>query len=377
MSDNTVKVKRILILSLKAGQGHNSAARAVQDELRKSGAYCHVLDVYAYLNKVVGTAYDKGYTLMARKYPRLLDQVYQNAERVHERDSMKSYFPYAFADMNKRKMSRYISEFQPDAIVCTHVIGCITLHQLLASSLLDPAIPRIGIITDYTLYEFWDKVDINYYIVGADFMINEFQRRGIPREKVKPFGIPLASKFEKSISKDEAREKLGLEKKPTLLVLSGGMGMGTLPDAVRSLESLDCWQVVVICGSNENLLRKLEKKYPEGESNFKLLGFVDNMDEYMDAADIVFTKPGGLTTTEALRKDKTLLLMQPLPGVEEANTAYYVNSRLALLTNKYFNAASAIEMLDAETLQCMSDARRQHVKKESAKNTADFVLSLI
>lgn len=69
--------------------------------------------------------------------------------------------------------------------------------------------------------------------------------------------------------------------------------------------------------------------------------------------------------------------MQPLPGVEEANTAYYVNSRLALLTNKYFNAASAIEMLDAETLQCMSDARRQHVKKESAKNTADFVLSLI
>ena len=153
--------------------------------------------------------------------------------------------------------------------------------------------------------------------------------------------------------------------------------MGTLPDAVRSLESLDCWQIVVICGSNENLLRKLEKKYPEGESNFKLLGFVDNMDEYMDAADIVFTKPGGLTTTEALRKDKTLLLMQPLPGVEEANTAYYVNSRLALLTNKYFNAASAIEMLDAETLQCMSDARRQHVKKESAKNTADFVLSLI
>ena len=148
MSDNTVKVKRILILSLKAGQGHNSAARAVQDELRKSGAYCHVLDVYAYLNKVVGTAYDKGYTLMARKYPRLLDQVYQDAERVHERDSMKSYFPYAFADMNKRKMSRYISEFQPDAIVCTHVIGCITLHQLLASSLLDPAIPRIGIITD-------------------------------------------------------------------------------------------------------------------------------------------------------------------------------------------------------------------------------------
>lgn len=377
MSDNTTKTKRILILSLKAGQGHNSAAHAISHELVKSGAYCHVLDVYAYLNKVVGTAYDKGYTLMARRYPKLLDQVYQDAERVHERDAMKTYFPYTFADMNKRKMSRYIDEFKPDAIVCTHVIGCITLNQLLAANLLDPAIPRVGIITDYTIYEFWDKVDINYYIVGADFMINEFERRGVPREKVKPFGIPIASKFEKSLSKDEAREKLGLEKKPTLLVLSGGMGMGALPDAVRSLESLDCWQIVVVCGSNEALFKKLEKKYPEGESNFKLLGFVDNMDEYMDAADVVFTKPGGLTTTEALRKDRTLLLMPPLPGVEEANAAYYVNNQLALLTNKYFSAASAIEMLDADTLRCMNDARRQHVKKYSAKNTADFVLSLI
>lgn len=373
------KQKRVLFLSITAGQGHNSASKAVADYLESRGVYCEILDTYVYLNKFVGQSYDKGYTVFARYHPKTLESICKKNEKVKNTSAMKRYFPYMFADLTKKKMAKYIEEFQPDYIVCPHVITCIMMTQLRKSGLVDPAIPLVGIITDYTLHVFWECTQVDYFIVGADFMVSDFERRGVSKERVKVFGIPVQQRFENKADQSQMRAKLGLRELPTVLMLSGGMGMGkeTKEVALELGNLSQSFQIVIVCGSNKTLKKELEE-YSFENPNVHVLGFIHNVDEYMDASDIVFTKPGGLTTSEALTKDKPLLLMKPLPGVEEANQAYFTNSGLAMMTNKYLTGSMAIEFLmsDTKRMEQMREARERLVAHHSAKRTGDFILSL-
>ena len=110
----------------------------------------------------------------------------------------------------------------------------------------------------------------------------------------------------------------------------------------------------------------------------KILGYTTNLDEYMDAADVVYTKPGGLTSTEALTKDKPLVLMDPLPGVESWNQVYFANHSLACITNGFFTGSAVVWRLlsDEARLAEMAEARARLVKRHSAKALGDFALRL-
>ena len=375
----TDSMGRVLFLSITAGQGHNSASKAVAGYLQEQGAECKILDTYTYLNKIIGKSYDKGYTVLARYNPKSLEKLCAKNEKVNGTAAMKRYFPFVFADLSKKKMSKYIERYQPDVIVCPHVLTCILITQLRKDGLISRDIPCLGIITDYTLHIFWENMDIDYFVTGADFMTVDFARKGIPAEKILPFGIPVQGKFEQHMEKSEARKKLALKDMETILVLSGGMGMGKMAAAVKELvEFCPQFQVVVVCGSNQTMEKKL-KDFAADKENVLILGYTTNIDEYMDAADLVYTKPGGLTTTEALTKDKPLMLMSPLPGVEEANLAYFSNHSLACFTNTYMPGSLAIELLlaDKERLETMRIARQKMVKHNSAKNLGDYILNLI
>lgn len=367
---------RVLILSMTVGQGHNSAGKALAQYLEKNGHETEIIDTYKFLNKLIGEAMDKGYSLMGRSVPKLNEIIYEQAEKVNGRSDMRIFFPFVFSDIHKSKMEKYILSYKPDAIVCTHVFPAILLTQLKETHKLSEDIMLYGINTDYSLHPFWEYTNMHYFVAANELLIPHFIERNIPKEKILPFGIPVKEEFSYSQDKPEARKKLGLaEDMPTCLITSGGRGFGAVKELVRQADKVSGIQIVAICGTNAALKKQLEsKKY---NNPVHILGYVNNMHEYLDACDIIVTKPGGLSTSESMAKNKTIILTPPLPGVENMNLIFMQNNFLALHTNKYMPLSSVLENLSANPAitEVLKNACSKWGKPQSSKTLGDFIIN--
>ena len=369
---------KVLVLSMTVGQGHNSASHAAINYLNENGHTCEMLDTYKFLNKAVGEAFDKGYTLMGRMWPKLNENIYTAAEKYNGRADMKMYFPWMFADLNKAKLQKYIEEYKPDVIICAIVMTAMLVTALKDSSMIDENIKTIGIVTDYSLHPFWEYTDMDYFVCPNELMIPSMTKRGIPESKILPIGIPVDEKFSNMISKEEAREKLDLEKEPfTVLMSAGGMGFAGLISAVQDIDELDDIQIIAVCGTNKKLFNHMSGMKFKNKVHVK--EYVTNMDEYMDASDLFITKPGGLSTSEALAKEKPLLLTNPMPGVENMNLSFLLNNSLAIHANQYEPISEVIMQMrqNKEKMEEMTKAQRRWGKKHSAKQLGDFIEKIV
>lgn len=372
---------KVLILSLTVGQGHNSTSKALAEYMQAHGATCRILDTYKFLNKLVGETLDKGYTAIGRFSPKLNDSLYQEAGKVNGKPRMKRYLPFAFAKMTKDKMKAYVDGYDPDVIVCPHIFSAIIITEMKKDHMIRPGVKTYGIVTDFTLHPFWEYTQMDYFITASELMNFEVVRRGIPEEKILPFGIPVRECFNEKEDMQEVRTRLGLKDMLTLLVVGGGMGFGDIPGMVEDLEKMEmAAQIVVICGSNSRLKTKLEK-YKAGLKNSNkelvVLGYTTNINEYMDAADLLITKPGGLSISEALAKGKTMILMEPLPGVETFNLYFLLNNSLAVYVNRNVRASDVVLQLWTNELKHheMEQAVQKWGKRHSAKRVGDFIFS--
>lgn len=372
---------KVLILSLTVGQGHNSTSKALAEYMQAHGATCRILDTYKFLNKLVGETLDKGYTAIGRFSPKLNDSLYQEASKVNGKPMMKRYLPFAFAKMTKDKMKAYVDGYDPDVIVCPHIFSAIIITEMKKDHMIRPGVKTYGIVTDFTLHPFWEYTQMDYFITASELMNFEVVRRGIPEEKILPFGIPVRECFNEKEDMQQVRARLGLKDMLTLLVVGGGMGFGDIPGMVEDLEKMEmAAQIVVICGSNSRLKTKLEK-YKAGLKNSNkelvVLGYTTNINEYMDAADLLITKPGGLSISEALAKGKTMILMEPLPGVETFNLYFLLNNSLAVHVNRNVRASDVVLQLWTNELKHheMEQAVQKWGKRHSAKRVGDFIFS--
>lgn len=369
---------KVAILSITVGQGHNAASKALAQYMRAQGHEVSILDTYKFLSPFIGFGVDKGYVFMGRFWPKLNETIYQGAEKANGRRDMKSTFPWAFADLTKNKMKTYIEEQDPDVIVAPIVMTGIITTVLRDTELISPRIKTVGIVTDYSLHPYWEYTDMDYFVCANELMIPSMVQRGIPKEKIQPFGIPIDQKFAKSMDPRAAREKNGLDPdKYTVLLSAGGMGFAGLVDAANEIDAVDDIQMVAIAGTNQMLFNKL--KGLQFHNPMHVRGFVNNMDEYMDAADIIVTKPGGLSTSEAIAKGKPLLLSDPMPGVEYMNQAFLVNNSLAVLSNQHQPFSEVLRQMRQNPLKIeeMKRAQRQWGKRNSAKALGDFLETVV
>jgi processive 1,2-diacylglycerol beta-glucosyltransferase len=365
---------KVLILSMTVGQGHNSASHALAQYLEKRGHTYEILDTYKFLNKVIGEAFDKGYTFMGRSIPKLNEYIYKEAERISGKAAMKSYFPFAFSDLFKSKMQKYLDEHKPDVIVCSIVFSAILLTQLKEAGTLDPKIKLYGIVTDYALHPFWEYTALDYFVVANELMVPSVELRGIREEKILPIGIPVRECFSSCVLKETARDKLGLDPDLlTLLITSGGRGFGAVGELLAQADKMDGVQIVAVCGTNTLLRRKLEsKKY---KNVVRICGFVNNIDEYIDAADVIVAKPGGLSTSETIAKKKLLVLTPPLPGVEDINLVFLINNSMALATNKHLPLNEVLMQLvrNEEKMAEILKSCCKWGKPNSSQELGDFI----
>jgi processive 1,2-diacylglycerol beta-glucosyltransferase len=221
---------------------------------------------------------------------------------------------------------------------------------------------------------------VDYYIVPSEDTKDRFIKKDVPAKKIKPFGIPIRYNFAEKLDKKAVRQKLGLDPDvPVVLVMGGGQGLGPMKDAVKKLlKTTSPLQLVVVCGANLKLHKWLTKNSAKAPKKIVFYDYANNVDELMEAAHLIVTKPGGMTTSECLVKGLPMVIVNPLPGQEERNADFLLEKGIAVRVHDLADLADEVEILlkSPEHLARMSRAAYENGKPNAADDIAKLVAEL-
>lgn len=360
-----------LILSCGTGGGHNSAARAIEEEMQRRGHGVTMMNPLDLVSKRVSQLVDSAYIELAQAAPRGFGAAYAvgNAYRYLPWRS-----PVYFANGHAAdSLLQYLREHPADVIITTHLYPAEMVTYLKNHGHKMP--PTIFVATDYTCIPFTEECSCDAVVIPSPMLTMEFTGWGIPQERIYPFGIPVREAFRSGIDQKQARKNLGLDPDGRYLLVSGGsIGAGKLEKAIevlcRMAEGTDC-RVIAICGSNGSVCRHLEKRYG---SRLHLLGKTDRMAEYLAACDLYFTKPGGLSTTEAAVMEVPLALLPPIPGCETRNRRFFTQTGMAIQADATEKALDNVLSLlnQPERLEHMRQCQRSIIPKDAAAKICDL-----
>lgn len=353
---------KVLILSCNTGEGHNSAGRAVKEYVENRGDQAEFIDLMLLNGKKTSKAVGGVYVGAVKYCPHIFGFVYRLG-RLISSSKRKSPVYFACAGLGK-KLKQYIDENEFDVIVTPHLYPAETLTWLKRKGMLCQK--TVAIATDYTSIPFWEETECDYYVIPHEDLADEFASKGIPREKLLPFGIPVREKFVERLGREKARMRCRLpQEKLIYLVMSGSMGFGKIRifvlELARRLRENE--EIVVICGNNKKLERVLRKEL-DGNRKVHILGFTDKVAEYMEACDVIFTKPGGLSSTEAAVSRIPIVHTNPIPGCENRNLAFFEERHMSIARKSFLGQLRAGQkILEKERLRKeMIRAQERHSK---------------
>ena len=364
----------LLILSVTAGQGHHQTGLAISEYFEERGNQVTRLDCYEYLSPPIKEMIANGYLVSTKYSPKLYGRMYRLAEKTDQKESNSILFQVTNT-IFRNKMEKFLEETNPDVIVCIHVFAALLMTHLFEKG---RRYPTVGIITDFRMHPYWEATDIDYYVAPNEYMIPALVKKGIPSHKILPFGIPIFEKFSHKITKQEARKKLGFTELQTILVMSGSMGFGNVYKMIKNIDSLPLeFQLITVCGNNEKLYGKIEKnKFKHKVYNYAYINYVD---ELMDAADCIITKPGGLTVSEALSKELPMILSKPIPGQEERNLEFLLNFGCCMRISKTSPVDEVIAQLfmNPKKQELMLESVRLLKKPDACKQLYEHILTIL
>ena len=323
-------MKNILILSCTAGEGHNAAAKALLERIEKEGHRGRIVDFFGLASKKVSDQLNTSYVRMAKHTPHLFGFVYNFGIWISKHLHGGHSPVYWVCSKVAPQLLELLQAEHFDAILSTHVFPVLAVAYLERQG--HPMPPSIAVATDYTCYPFWEETTCKYFILAHDEMEEQYLKRGLPKEKLRPCGIPVSLRFLDLPSKEEARAALQLHPAHKIhLIMGGSMGAGHMQSFTKELEKAmgDDAELIVICGKNDFLRHALEKHFA-GSPRAHILGFTTEIPLYMAACDVLYTKPGGLTSTEALVCKTPTVHTAPIPGCETFNFNFFREKGLSL-----------------------------------------------
>ncbi|MGE5472933.1 MAG: MGDG synthase family glycosyltransferase [Ignavibacteriales bacterium] len=316
----------ILFLSVSAGGGHMKAAEALKAYVEESfeGSKTILLDTLKYINPIINKLVIGGYLSTVQITPKLYGRLYDLAEAGENISEVSQIINRIIS----YKIKRLIRQFVPDVIVCTHPFTSQMVAKLKNQTNIHPKV--VTILTDFIPHSFWLHDGVDAYIVAHPAMKYEMISKGIKEETIFPLGIPISKKFLEPLNKSEARNNLGLANKTTILLMGGSLGFGDIKEVFTGLaESRRDLQLIVVAGQNKELYKKIRKYSNRVDKVIKVFGYTDKIPELMSASDLLVSKPGGMTISEALVKKLPMVLISPIPGQEEKNARYLLNGGAA------------------------------------------------
>lgn len=377
-----------LILSCGTGGGHNSAGRAIGEELSARGHGVSMLNPYTLRSDALAGRIDNLYVRTAQRVPGAFGAIYRAGE-LYRRLPFRSPVYYANGGMLSA-MEEYLEENRFDIIIMPHLFPAEILTNMKRRGMKIPK--TMFVATDYCCIPFTEETDCDAYVIPSADLEQEYTARGIPKERLYPLGIPVSRSFEETrrdLALDDEEHGTRASGEGSYILISGGsMGAGRIEELVRLLldyegsagkngfaedgkENGACdknhgnIKVVVVCGNNRELHDRLKKRYGR---QIIVVGHTDCMADYMRACDLYITKPGGLSSTEAAVCGVPLVHMPPIPGCETFNAAYFRERNMSMSCRiSESGVAEMISLLeDQEARRAMTACQRKAVEKGAA-----------
>ena len=367
---------RITVLTLSFGAGHVSAAQSVASEFQKQIPECEVrlIDALENCSLAFKAFYVWTYWAMIRYAPRVWEKFFNS--RI-ERDD-KQTAPVWIWKKGCRKVFDEIRNFQPDLIVAAEVgaseIAVIARRENLTNA------PIVNVITDYEAEPIWVKPEISAYAVATESVEKQLENWGANAEKIEVCGIPLNESFARKHDANETRKQFNLDARPIVLLMGGGMGPTRMAEvAAHLLQSGKDLQIVALPAKDKKAQAALGKLQNSLTVSLHVIGWTNAVAELMQTAQILATKPGGVTLSEAVACALPLVLFDRIPGPEDANTARFVEAGAALSTENPQETAEEIVRLlrDDEKLRAMAFNCRKLARPNSVKRIVELARKTI
>jgi processive 1,2-diacylglycerol beta-glucosyltransferase len=366
--------KRVLILSTSVGSGHLAAATALEKVFRQSPDVDEVVhkDALEFTNQAFRDFNSELYQALVKRSPHLVGWWYDQSDEPWRTDQVRGMLDR----INLQPLARFVLEFQPHRVVCTHFLPTGIVAHLMQKQQLDTHLSIVT--TDYDFHSQWLSRLFSRYFVALDQTKAHLVALGIPEERVTVSGIPVDPVFGEPVDRAAVLAKYQLDPERPILVLSAGVvGGGPVRAMVEQLMLLRSnAQSVVICGRNDELRREIEALVVAQAENFRILGFTNDMPNLMKVATLFIGKPGGLTASEVMAAGVPMVIGAPIPGQEERNSDHLLENGAAIKCNDMTIMAYKIDALlgDPDRLRQMRENTRRLARPDAAQTIVDTLL---
>lgn len=369
-----MKNPHILVLSVSAGAGHVRAAQALVATAERDypNAIVTHLDVMDFVPGSFRKVYADSYIKLVDKAPLLWAYLYQNTD-TQSSTSLLTKIRRNIERLNTRDLQKEINKVAPDAIICTHF-----LPAELASRRIEKGekMPPIWVqVTDFDVHGLWVHPHMQGYFVASDEVAARLQARGIAAAQIKVAGIPIMPQFSTPINPTLCANEIGINpNKLTLILMSGGLGVGNIANMAQALLQLpNDFQVIALAGKNQKMLLELQALAAQYPGRLFAMGFTNTIERLIAVSDLAITKPGGLTSSECLAMHLPMIVVSPIPGQEERNADYLLESGAALKAVDIPALCYKVQKLVQNPVHL--DFMREHMAKVAKPTAANTVLS--
>lgn len=369
---------KTLIFSISAGDGHRQTSLAIKDYilLNDKNSEVIIVDTLSYINPMLNKLVIGSYIKSLKINPSLYGKLYYKIDSSKKLSVLKG--SSKLGRLFSLKLKKLIYEFNPDIIISTHPIPTEMLSMLKTRGNIQ--IPVITIITDYATHNFWLHKGIDAYIIPNNNMIDEMIAKGVSKNRIYDLGIPVSPNFLKKYDKSITLKSLNLSPmKFTILVMGGSLGMGKITELYKELDKIKVdIQIIIVTGKNNRLYYQLMKLKSNCSKETRVLKYTREINKYMQACDVLITKPGGITITEAMSSSIPLILFSPIPGQEEKNINFLVKNNLAISLDDIKKCQNTINNLitNPEYLQKIKQNYVNYIKPHSGNDIYNLINSL-
>lgn len=354
--------RRILVLSASVGAGHLRAAEAVEIALRQiaPAAVVKNVDVLDLTNAAFRRVYGKLYFDLVNSAPHVLGYFYDLMDRAPSAQHKSDRLRLLVERLNLGKFLKLLRAESWDVIVNAHFLPAEIIASLRRKGQIST--PQLTVTTDFETHRLWVNQPCDHYFTATEEGAAYLTHWGVPAADIRVTGIPIHPVFSEQKDREVCRQRHGIGgDRPVILQLAGGFGMGPVEKIFAGVLSV-CrpLEVVVVSGRNEELRTRLEQIEVPKQHRVKVLGFTREIDELMAAADVVLSKPGGLTTSEVLARGAAMVIANPIPGQESRNSDFLLENGAAIKVNN-------IPTLEHKLTKLLDEPKRLEQMKANAR----------
>lgn len=319
-------MKKVLIFTASIGGGHNEAASCLEKEFIKHSFIVKKVDALLAIGKSFDSFISSSCNIIVNNFPRLYGNLYE----ISNKDKTNKLLNVSLGKIAREKIYKIILEESPDLIISTHSFAICMVGYLKEKGLIN--VPFISVVTDYEAHKIYVNSNVDAYVVGSNHTGRTLFNQGIPENRIFPYGIPIKTEF---LNNSTTTSK---NRKPfQILLMAGSLGLKSMTKVLDNIMSLEGdYRVVAVCGNNQKLKLSIESEYNDliKANKIVLYGFTNNIPSLMESSDILITKPGGLTISEAMAKRLPMIIPYYIPGQEKENLDFLVKNGLAIYVYK-------------------------------------------